>query len=87
MGEPVLILAFVVIVIGGIGSIKGALIGSVLVGVVDTMGRIFLPQAFGLFMGPSEAITVGSALSSMLIYLVMAAILAFRPKGLFPANA
>jgi len=87
MGEPVLILAFVVIVIGGIGSIKGALIGSILVGVVDTMGRIFLPQAFGLFMGPSEAITVGSALSSMLIYLVMAAILAVRPKGLFPANA
>ncbi len=87
MGEPVLILAFVVIVIGGIGSIKGALIGSILVGVVDTMGRIFLPQIFDLFMDTAAAIKTGSALSFILIYLVMAVILAFRPKGLFPANA
>ena len=87
MGEPVLILAFVVIVIGGIGSIKGALVGAVLVGVIDTMGRVFLPAAFGLFMEASEATATGSALASMLIYLVMALVLALRPKGLFPADA
>jgi len=83
MGEPVLILAFVVIVIGGIGSLWGALIGAVLVGITDTMGRFLLPQIFTLFMEPSQATTVGAALASMLIYIVMALILAFRPKGLF----
>ena len=87
MGEPVLILAFVVIVIGGIGSIRGALVGAVLVGVIDTMGRVFLPAAFGLFMEASDATVTGSALASMLIYLVMALVLALRPKGLFPADA
>jgi branched-chain amino acid transport system permease protein len=86
MGEPVLILAFVTIVIGGIGSIRGALVGAVLVGVVDTMGRIFLPVLFGLITDPSSAASIGSSLSSMLIYLMMAAILAVRPRGLFPAN-
>jgi len=83
MGEPVLILAFVVIVIGGIGSIRGALVGALLVGVVDTLGRFLLPQLFGLFMAPSQAGLVGGALASMLIYVVMALILAFRPRGLF----
>lgn len=83
MGEPVLILAFVVIVIGGIGSLWGALIGAVLVGITDTMGRFLLPQIFALFMEPSQAATIGGALASMLIYIVMALILAFRPKGLF----
>ncbi len=87
MGEPVLILAFVVIVIGGIGSIKGALIGAVLVGVVDTLGRVFLPELFKLFMPPADATGMGAALASMLIYLLMAAILVVRPQGLFPANA
>jgi branched-chain amino acid transport system permease protein len=86
MGEPVLILAFVVIVIGGIGSIKGALVGSVLVGVVDTMGRVLLPGFFKLFMDSSQATTIGSALASMLIYIVMAGILVAKPKGLFPAH-
>lgn len=86
MGEPVLILAFVVIVIGGIGSIKGALAGAVLVGLVDTMGRFLLPRFFAFFMEPSQAATVGTALASMLIYIVMAIILTIRPKGLFPAN-
>jgi branched-chain amino acid transport system permease protein len=85
MGEPVLILAFVVIVIGGIGSLWGALVGAVLVGVTDTMGRFLLPQVFGAFMDPSQATSVGAALASMLIYIVMALILAFRPKGLFAA--
>ena len=85
-GEPVLILAFVVIVIGGIGSIKGALYGAILVGVVDTLGRVFLPAFFRQFMSPSEAAGVGSAIAAMLIYIMMAAILAFKPKGLFAAN-
>jgi branched-chain amino acid transport system permease protein len=87
MGEPVLILAFVVIVIGGIGSIKGALIGAMLVGIVDTLGRVFLPSVFQWFMEPSAAASMGSALASILIYLLMAVILAIKPKGLFPANA
>ncbi|MBI1622791.1 branched-chain amino acid ABC transporter permease [Aquamicrobium zhengzhouense] len=85
MGEPALILAFVVIVIGGIGSIRGALVGAVIVGVVDTMGRFLLPQIFGLFMNASQAGIVGGALASMLIYIVMAVVLAVRPQGLFPA--
>lgn len=85
MGEPALILAFVVIVIGGIGSIKGALVGAVIVGVVDTMGRFLLPQLFGLMMPPSQAGIVGGALASMLIYIVMALVLAVKPQGLFPA--
>ncbi|MBR9650718.1 branched-chain amino acid ABC transporter permease [Thalassovita aquimarina] len=83
MGEPVLILAFVVIVIGGIGSIKGAFIGAILVGLTDTLGRFLLPQVFALFMDPSEATSVGSSLASMSIYLLMAGVLLFRPKGLF----
>ncbi|MGO4832532.1 branched-chain amino acid ABC transporter permease, partial [Rhizobiaceae sp. 2RAB30] len=87
MGEPVLILAFVVIVIGGIGSIKGALVGALLVGLIDTLGRFLLPKLFSLFLGPSDGATVGAALASMLIYVVMALILAVRPKGLFAVTA
>jgi branched-chain amino acid transport system permease protein len=87
MGEPVLILAFVVIVIGGIGSIKGALIGALLVGVVDTMGRFLLPQFFALFVPPAQAGLIGGSLASMLIYILMAIILAVKPRGLFPAQA
>lgn len=83
MGEPVLILAFVVIVIGGIGSIKGALVGAILVGLTDTMGRFLLPVFFGAFMDPSSATSVGSALASMSIYILMAGILLLRPQGLF----
>lgn len=83
MGEPVLILAFVVIVIGGIGSIKGALVGSLLVGLTDTLGKVFLPQLFGLMLDPSAATTVGASLASMLIYILMAGILIMRPSGLF----
>ncbi len=87
MGEPVLILAFVVIVIGGIGSIRGALIGAVLVGVTDTMGRFLLPQMLMLFLPPSQAALVGGAVASMLIYVLMAVVLALKPRGLFPAQA
>lgn len=86
MGEPVLILAFVVIVIGGIGSIRGALFAAILVGVVDTMGRLLLPAALSTFMAPSAAASTGAALASMLIYVLMALILAVRPRGLFPAG-
>jgi branched-chain amino acid transport system permease protein len=83
MGEPVLILAFVVIVIGGIGSIKGALVGALLVGLTDTLGKFLLPAAFGLAMDPARAGAVGSALASMLIYVLMAAVLVMRPRGLY----
>tara|TARA_R110000868_G_scaffold243100_3_gene498982 strand:- start:51737 stop:52654 length:918 start_codon:yes stop_codon:yes gene_type:complete len=87
MGEPVLILAFVVIVIGGIGSIKGALIGSLLVGFTDTMGRFLLPIGFEAFFDPASATAIGSALASMLIYIVMALVLFLRPSGLFGTEA
>ena len=83
MGEPVLILAFVVIVIGGIGSIKGALIGSLLVGITDTMGRVLLPPLFAQFMPPADATPVAAALASMSIYILMAIVLVLRPAGLF----
>jgi len=87
MGEPALILAFVVIVIGGIGSIKGALVGAVLVGLVDTMGRFLLPKLLALTLPATQAGPVGAALASMLIYILMALILAFRPSGLFSARS
>ncbi|WP_298675579.1 branched-chain amino acid ABC transporter permease [uncultured Lentibacter sp.] len=86
MGEPVLILAFVVIVIGGIGSIKGALVGALLVGLTDTLGGVFLPRLFGLFLEPSAANSVGSSLASMAIYILMGAVLIWRPTGLFGAQ-
>ena len=87
MGEPVLILAFVVIVIGGIGSIEGALVGALLVGLTDTLGGIFLPQLFGLFMDPAAATQTGAALASMAIYVLMAAVLVWKPTGLFGAKS
>ncbi|MBY6059368.1 branched-chain amino acid ABC transporter permease [Leisingera sp. XS_AS12] len=87
MGEPVLILAFVVIVIGGIGSIKGALAGALLVGLTDTLGGVFLPQLFALFMEPASAASAGASLASMLIYILMAAILLVRPSGLYGGSA
>ncbi len=83
MGEPVLILAFVVIVIGGIGSVKGAMVGALLVGLTDTLGRIFLPQLLELFMEPTAATTTGSALASMSIYILMAGVLLIKPTGLY----
>ncbi len=86
MGEGILILTFVVIVIGGIGSIKGALIAALLVGLVDTLGRAFLPTIFGLFMEPAAANGVGASLASMSIYILMALVLVLRPRGLFPAH-
>ncbi|MBC7804447.1 MAG: branched-chain amino acid ABC transporter permease [Candidatus Parcubacteria bacterium] len=87
MGELILIQVFVVIVIGGIGSIRGALAGALIVGMVDTMGRAFLKPTLATVISPSAADTAGPALASMLIYLLMAVVLAFRPAGLFPARA
>ncbi|MEF7616228.1 branched-chain amino acid ABC transporter permease [Aquincola sp. MAHUQ-54] len=86
MGESILILAFVVIVIGGIGSIRGALLGALLVGVVDTAGRTLVPMLFGLWMGGDAAGQAGPAVASILIYVLMATVLYWRPQGLFPAH-
>jgi branched-chain amino acid transport system permease protein len=85
MGDAILILAFVVIVIGGIGSIRGAFVAALMIGLVDTLGRSFAVDVLRLFMGPSPARTVGPALASMLIYVLMAVVLTLRPAGLFPA--
>jgi branched-chain amino acid transport system permease protein len=86
MGDTILILAFVVIVIGGIGSIRGAFLAALLIGLVDTLGRSFSVDILRLMMGPSPARTVGPAIASMLIYLLMALVLFFRPAGLFPVK-
>src|SRR5256885_11542392 len=86
MGENILILAFVVIVIGGIGSIRGALVGSLLVGVVDTIGRAFLPLLLGIFFQPRVASAAGPAIASVLVYLLMAVVLYIKPHGPFPAR-
>ena len=87
MGEEMLILAFVVIVIGGIGSIRGAVVASILVGVFDVIGRSFLPDLLLKVVASDIAETAGPALASMLIYLLMILVLFFRPEGLFPAGA
>lgn len=86
MGEPILILTLVTIVIGGIGSIRGAFLGAVIVGIVDTLGRTMLPLILRQFIDRSSANAAGPALASMLIYLLMAVVLAIRPKGLFPVK-
>jgi branched-chain amino acid transport system permease protein len=86
MGELILIQVFVVIVIGGIGSIRGALAGALIVGMVDTLGRAFLKPVLATVISPTAADAAGPALASMLIYLLMAIVLAFRPAGLFPAR-
>jgi branched-chain amino acid transport system permease protein len=87
MGENILILAFVVIIIGGIGSIRGAFVASIFVGLVDTTGRAFLPDLLRLMLSDNAAATLAPALSSMMIYMLMAAVLVVRPEGLFPASS
>ncbi len=84
MGDNILIVAFVVIIIGGIGSIRGAFFAALLVGLIDTMGRTLATSTMGLIFGPSMANQIGPAIASMLIYILMAAILVIRPQGLFP---
>src|SRR6266571_2754812 len=85
MGENILILAFVVIIIGGIGSIRGAFVASVIVGLIDTIGRAFIPDIMRYFVSYSAGSSAGPALSSMIIYMLMALVLIVRPEGLFPA--
>jgi len=87
MGENILILAFVVIVIGGIGSIRGALMGALLVGVVDTCGHTVVPMTLNQLLGTQAAATAGPAVASILIYVLMAAVLFWKPEGLFPAHS
>jgi len=86
MGENILIAAFVVVTIGGIGSIRGAFVAALLVGLVDTMGRTFVPDLLHAFLSESASSSLGRALSSMMIYMVMALVLIVRPEGLFPAT-
>jgi branched-chain amino acid transport system permease protein len=85
MGENILIAAFVVVTIGGIGSIRGAFVASLLVGLADTIGRTLVPDLLRTFLSESASSSLGRALSSMMIYLVMALVLIARPEGLFPA--
>lgn len=87
MGEDVLILTFVVIVVGGIGSVRGAFAGALIVGLVDTLGRAFLPGLLGAALERSAADALGASLATVAIYLLMAVVLAVRPRGLFPARA
>ena len=84
MGEPLLSLSLVVIIIGGIGSVRGAFIAAIIVGLVDTLGRIFLPAMLRLIMDQATADGAGPAVASMLGYILMAGVLIFRPTGLFP---
>jgi branched-chain amino acid transport system permease protein len=83
MGEQILILTFVVVVIGGVGSIRGSFLGAMIVGIVDTLLRGFLPTLLRGFLSISQADALGAGLSSMGIYLVMALVLLIRPQGLF----
>jgi len=86
MGEQVLILTFVVVVIGGVGSIRGAFAGAMIVGIVDTGLRAFLPGLLRQVMMGPEADALAAGLSAMGVYLLMAIVLLVRPKGLLPAN-
>ena len=86
MGDNLLILAFVVIVIGGIGSIRGAFLAALMVGLIDILGRAFGPQMLRLALAPAAANQTGRALAPMLIYILMAAVLFLRPSGLFPVR-
>lgn len=86
MGENILILTFVVVVIGGIGSIKGAVAGAMLVGFVDTFGRSVAPELLRMTLPPAAADAMAASLSSMSVYLLMALVLAIRPQGLFPKH-
>lgn len=87
MGDSILILTFVVIVIGGVGSIRGAFVAAIIVGLVDTLGRTFGPILLRTLMDPSAASQTGRTLAPMLIYILMAAVLFLRPSGLFPTRA
>ncbi len=84
MGNEIIIIAFVVVIVGGIGSIKGAFYAAIIIGLMDTLGRSYLDDLLKVFMSVHHAETAAPALSSMLVYILMAVVLAFRPQGLFP---
>ena len=87
MGNDIIITTFVVIIIGGIGSMKGAFLAALLIGLIDTIGRSFLDDFFKVLMSSEAAETAAPAVSAMLIYILMAIILAVRPQGLFPPSS
>jgi len=87
MGDSILIVTLIVIVIGGIGSVRGAFLAAILVGIIDTVGRSFLPELLSLIIGSDNAQTLAPALSSMLVYILMILVLAIRPEGLFPQKS
>jgi branched-chain amino acid transport system permease protein len=87
MGEDILIPALVVIVIGGIGSVRGAFVAALLVGLVDTAGRAFLPPLLRTVLPSALAADIGPALASIAMYVLMAVVLVVKPSGLFPARA
>ncbi len=84
MGNEIIIIAFVVVIVGGIGSVKGAFYAAIIIGLMDTLGRSYLDDLLKVFMSVHHAETAAPALSSMLVYILMAVVLAFRPQGLFP---
>ena len=84
MGNDIIIVAFVVVIVGGIGSVKGAFYAALIIGLIDTLSRSYLDQLLTFAMPDNYAETAAPALSAMLIYILMAAVLAFRPQGLFP---
>ena len=84
MGNDIIIIAFVVVIVGGIGSVKGAFYAALIIGLIDTMSRSYLDLLFNLVMPSNYAETAAPAVSAMLVYILMAAVLAFRPRGLFP---
>lgn len=86
MGNEIIIIAFVVVIVGGIGSIKGAFYGAILIGFIDTMGRSYLDDLLKLFISNQSAETAAPALSAMLVYILMAVVLVFKPEGLFPPS-
>lgn len=83
MGEQVLILAFVIVVIGGLGSIRGTFVAAVAVGMIDTLGRAFVPLLLSGVVGPRVVASLGPAVAATLVYLLMAIVLMWRPRGLF----
>jgi branched-chain amino acid transport system permease protein len=82
MGEHILILAFVVVVLGGVGSVPGSLVAAILVGVADSLGRSLLPLALAQMLAPATVSAVAPAAAAMVVYLLMAAVLLWRPQGL-----
>jgi len=84
MGNDIIIIALVVVIVGGIGSVKGAFYAALIIGMIDTMSRSYLDQLLQLMMPNTYAETAAPALSAMLVYILMATVLAFRPQGLFP---